>query len=208
MADLKHIGRFKTNGRKCLIAYRTLPGESDSALVIQTESLADEQHDAIMKLVESQGAQSAYEFAEVLARSRFPDGSVMLSNLHMTSKLTKVKTSDIEVMPNTRATISLDQLNQLIAEQRGISVNDLALGNQTSVQNIQEVGTVNEVPAPLSEPVEQPTFETKVNDEPLTDDDLAKKYRSDADRLSKEAAQLRRMAEELVPTKKKATASV
>jgi hypothetical protein len=48
------------------------------------------------------------------------------------------------------------------------------------------------------------TFETKTSTEPLTDADLAKKYRSDADRLSKEAAQLRRMAEELVPTKKKA----
>jgi hypothetical protein len=35
---------------------------------------------------------------------------------------------------------------------------------------------------------------------------MAKKYRSDADRLSKEAAQLRRMAEDLVPTKKKTTA--
>jgi len=205
MADLKHIGRFKANGRKCLIAYRTLPGESDSALVIQTEALADENHDALMKLVESQGAQSAYEFAEVLARSRFSDGSVMLSNLHLNGKLTKVKTSEIEVMPNTKATLGLDQLNQLIAEQRGISVNDLALGNQTA---IQDVGRVNEIPEPVSEIIEQPAFETKVNDAPLSDDDLAKKYRSDADRLSKEAAQLRRMAEELVPTKKKATASV
>jgi len=41
--------------------------------------------------------------------------------------------------------------------------------------------------------------------EPLTDDALAKKYRSDADRLSKEAAELRRQAEALAPTKKKAT---
>ena len=38
---------------------------------------------------------------------------------------------------------------------------------------------------------------------PLTDADLAAQYRSDADRLSKEAAALRRQAEELVPTKKK-----
>lgn len=204
MADLKHIGRFRATGRKCLIAYRTLPGESDSALVIQTEALASENHDALMNLVESQGAQSAYEFAEVLARSRFSDGSVMLSNLHLTGKLTKVKTSEIEIMPNTKATIGLDQLNQLIAEQKGVSVNDLALGNLTSVNDIQNVGSVNEIPPPLSE---QPAFETKVNN-PLTDDDLAKKYRSDADRLSKEAASLRRMAEELVPTKKKATASV
>jgi hypothetical protein len=38
----------------------------------------------------------------------------------------------------------------------------------------------------------------------MTDEVLAKKFRSDADRLSKEAAELRRQAEELVPTKKKA----
>ena len=37
----------------------------------------------------------------------------------------------------------------------------------------------------------------------ITDEALAKKFRSDADRLSKEAAELRRQAEELVPTKKK-----
>jgi len=36
----------------------------------------------------------------------------------------------------------------------------------------------------------------------ITDEMLAAKYRSDADRLSKEAAALRRQAEELVPTKK------
>jgi hypothetical protein len=153
-----------------------------------------------MKLVESQGAQSSYEFAEVLARTRFQDGSIMLSNLHSNKKLLKVKTSDIEVIPNMKAVISLDQLNQLIAEQKGISVNDLALGNQTSVQDVAKVNdlTVEE------ETVPQKTFETKQLDQPLTDTDLAKKYRSDADRLSKEAAQLRRMAEELVPTKKKA----
>jgi hypothetical protein len=200
MADIKHIGRFKSNGRKCLIAYRTLPGESDSALVIQTENLTDENHDSLMKLVESQGAQSSYEFAEVLARTRFQDGSIMLSNLHSNKKLLKVKTSDIEVVPNMKAVISLDQLNQLIAEQKGISVNDLALGNQTSIQDVAKVNdlTVEE------ETVPQKAFETKQLDQPLTDTDLAKKYRSDADRLSKEAAQLRRMAEELVPTKKKA----
>lgn len=200
MADIKHVGRFKANGRKCLIAYRTLPGESDSALVIQTENLSDEQHDYLMKLVESQGAQSAYEFAEVLARTRFQDGSIMLSNLHINKKLIKVKTSDIDVVPNTRATVGLDQLNQIIAEQRGISVNDLALGNQTSVQ---EIVKVSDLATPVEDTI-QPAFETKTAAEPLNDEDLAKKYRSDADRLSKEAAQLRRMAEDIMPTKKKA----
>jgi len=134
MANLKHIGRIKSTGRKVLVAYRTLPGESDSALIIQTEALTPEQHDAIITLVESPAGQNSYEFAEVLARSRFSDGSVMLSSLHFNSKLVKVKTSTVEMIPNMQTTIGLDQLNQVIAEQRGISVNDLALGNGSSAQ--------------------------------------------------------------------------
>ena len=203
MDNLKHIGRIKATGRKAIVAFRTLPGESDSALVVMTESLSSDQHDALMKLVESPAGQNAYEFAEVLARAPFPEGGVMLNTLHFTGKLTKVKTSEVEMVPNTQTSIGLDQLNQLIAEQRGISVNDLALGNQTSVK---EIASVDEIPtSDLIDPVATST--EPENTAPLSDDDLAKKYRSDADRLSKEAAALRRMAEELVPTKKKSTAT-
>lgn len=201
MSELKHVGRMKANGRKVLVAFRTLPGESDSALVIQTENLTDSQHDAIIKLVESPAGQNSYEFAEVLARAPFPDGSVMLSNLHVSGRLNKVKTSEVEMTPNTFTKIGLDELNQLIAEQRGISINDLAIGNQieqhTKVQEVATVNDISDVKTPEIEPVAQ-------SSEPLTDDQLAKKYRSDADRLAKEAAQLRRLAEELAPTKKKA----
>lgn len=207
MADIKHIGRFKDTGRKVVVAYRTLPAESDYALVVQTEHLAPEQHDALMTLVESNAGQNAYEFAEALARSRFPDGSVMLNSLHVTGRLSKVRTSDILMTPNLQASIELAQLNQIIAEQRGVSVNDLALGNSTNTTTIssREVGSVNEVAPPTSDPVEYVEDATATPDEPLSDEDLAKKFRSDADRLSKEAAELRRQAEALVPTKKKAT---
>jgi hypothetical protein len=112
--------------------------------------------------------------------------------------------------PNLQASIELAQLNQIIAEQRGVSVNDLALGNSTNTTTIssREVGTVNEVPPPKSEPVDYVEDAVTVNDDPLSDEDLAKKFRSDADRLSKEAAELRRQAEALVPTKKKVAAKV
>lgn len=201
MSELKHVGRMKANGRKVLVAFRTLPGESDSALVIQTENLTDAQHDAIIKLVESPAGQNSYEFAEVLARAPFPDGSVMLSNLHVSGRLNKVKTSEVEMTPNTFTKIGLDELNQLIAEQRGISINDLAIGNQIEQHTkVEEVATVNDISDVKTLEV-QPVAEST---EPLTDDQLAKKYRSDADRLAKEAAQLRRLAEELAPTKKKA----
>lgn len=193
MPNLKHIGRVKSTGRKVVVAYRTLPGESDAALVVQTEGLTDSQHDTLINLVESAAGQNAYEFAEVMARSSFPEGGVILNTLHSTGRLTKVKTSEIEMIPNMQTSISLDNLNQLIAEQRGISVNDLALGNQTSVKDIVKVKDLNEEIAP-----------TIQNDSPLSDDDIARKLRSDADRLYKEASRLRSEAEKLSPTKKKA----
>jgi hypothetical protein len=201
MAELKHIGRIKSSKKKVLVAYRTLPGESDSALVVMTESLTADQHDSIMKLVESPAGQSAYEFAEVLSRVRFMDNTVMLPSLHLTGKLTKVKTSDIEMTPNTQLSISLDQLNQIIAEQKGVSVNDLALASNPE-SSITEAASINELPVENTDVVAESQV-ANINTEPLSDTDLAKQYRSQADRLSKEAAQLRRMAEELVPTKKK-----
>jgi hypothetical protein len=203
MVNLKHVGRIKANGRKVIVAYRTLPGESDAALVIDTASLSDDQHDSIIKLVESPAGQSAYEFAEAMARTNFPDGSIMLANLHFNSKLLKVKTSEIEMIPTMQSTISLDQLNQIIAEQRGISVNDLALGNGSQAT---EVATVKDISETTKTDVVAESQVAKINDKPLTDEDLAKQFRSQADRLSKEAAELRRQAEALVPTKKKATA--
>jgi hypothetical protein len=106
------------------------------------------------------------------------------------------------MIPNIQASIDLAQLNQIIAEQKGISVNDLALGNGFESKT---VGTVNEVPAGKAEPFEVKAPVPTVSNEPLSDEDLARKYRSDADRLSKEAAELRRQAETLVPTKKKTT---
>ena len=203
MGNLKHVGRIKANGRKVIVAYRTLPGESDASLVIDTASLTDDQHDSIIKLVESPAGQSAYEFAEAMARTNFPDGSIMLANLHFNSKLIKVKTSEIEMTPTMQSTISLDQLNQLIAEQRGISVNDLALGGGAQAT---EVATVRDISETTKTNVVAESQTAKIPEQPLSDEDLAKSYRSQAERLSKEAAELRRQAEALVPTKKKAAA--
>lgn len=182
---------MKENGRKVLVAFRTLPGEADAALVIQTENLPDEQHDALIKLVESAAGQSSYEFAEVLGRARFSDGSTMLANLHVHGRLSKVRTSDVEMTPNLHTTISLDELNQLIASQRGLSVNDLALGNQMT-----EAATINNVPSDLDIAAE--TEVAKI-EQPLSDADLAIKYRRDAERLLEEAKNLQKMADQLSP---------
>jgi len=111
----------------------------------------------------------------------------------------KVATSEVEMIPDSNTTISLDELNNMIAEQRGVAVEDLALQDdtpapvapvkQSSEEAIQELAQVGEIPVTNTDGV-------------ITDDELAAKYRSDADRLFKEAKRLREQAEELSPTKR------
>jgi hypothetical protein len=202
MVDLKHVGKVKTTGKKCLVAFRTLPGDAYNCLIVPTESLEDSYHDALIQLVESPAGQGSYEFAEVLARAKFPDGSTMLPSLHAKGKLVKVGTDLIEMTPNFTTTIVLSELNQLIAEQRGVTVGDLSVKDQTPNVEVQEVAQVKDI-SPTAK-----TTSSSVNEAPVlesvgsTPEDQAKHFRSEADRLSKQAAALRRQAEELVPTKK------
>lgn len=198
MVSLKHVGRFVGNGRKCLVAYRTLPGDAYNCLVIPTEALDDRYHDALIQLVESNSAQTANEFAEVLARTTFPDGSIMLAALHTQGKLLRVATDQIEMIPNFQTKIKLDQLNVVIAEQMGVAVDDLSIKEDLKNKKrddveVVEVATVTEVPMPV--------VEENFDDLPI--EQRATKLRGQADKLSKQAADLRRQAEALVPRKKK-----
>jgi hypothetical protein len=198
MQNYKHVGRIKTTGRRCLVVFRTLPGDAFNCLIIQTESLEPDYHDQLIKLVESPSAQLANEFSEVLARAIFSDGSTMLPSLHVKGLLSKVPTDIVEMMPNNQTSIILADLNQLIAQQQGVSVQDLAIKpNPAQNEEIQELAMVKEPPAPVQE--EQVITATG------TPEEQAKFYRSQADKLAKEAANFRRLAEELAPTKKKST---
>lgn len=193
----KHVGKMKNNSAKVLVAYRTLPGESDSALLVNVAKLSSAQHDSIMKVVESQQGQAENELGNILGRSKFPDGRTMLAALHTDGKLVKVKTSDVVMTPANGSEIVLSELNQLIAEQKGITVDQLAINEEQPKAEVQEIAKVNEV---------KPSQETQQDNGVLTDDDLAKQYRSQADAMFKEAQRLRKQAEELSPTKKKVTA--
>jgi hypothetical protein len=193
-----------------MVVFRTLPGDAFNCLIIQSDSLEPGYHDQLISLVESNAAQSANEFSEVLARGVFSDGSTMLPSLHVKGLLTKVPTDAVEMVPNMQTTILLSELNQVIAQQAGVSVQDLAIKpNANQNVEIQELAKVKDISPktgntdPIGDQDFGRTTSASVNEEPLTDEALAKKFRSDADRLSKEAAELRRQAEELVPTKKK-----
>jgi len=207
MNNIKHVGRFIKTGRKCIVAYRTLPGDAYNCLVIPTEAVEDSYHDSLINLVETNAAQTANEFAEVLARNNFSDGSVMLASLHKQGKLVKIATDQIEMIPNTQTRIKLDELNLIIAEQRGVAVDDLALGDSSKKDNleIREVAQVNEVPEPKTETVSVEEIPARVDLLNLSVEEQATKLRGMADKLSKQAAELRRQAEDLVPKKKNVT---
>lgn len=203
---LKHIGRIKGNKRKVIVAYRVVPGDADSCVVVTTENLMAEEHDALMKAVESDAGQSAYEFGEAMARNTLPDGRNMLAGFHSTGKMMKMPTVQIEMTPDVKTVIGLDELNRIIAEQKGVSVEDLALKEgKKSAKSAEKSVPKNDVileEIDLDAPREVVEAAKAAQTEVLSDEELAAKYRSDADRLYKEAKRLREQAEELAPTKK------
>ena len=191
---LKHIGRMVGNGRKVVVAYKVVPNEPENAIVVTTENLMAEEHDALMKLVESAAGQESEDLATAMARTRLPDGRNMLSGFHTTGKMVKAPTSKIEMTPNTKTTILLSELNEAIATQKGVTVADLA-GVDATEKTEDKALTVQEY-----------TTTTETVGDVLTDEQLAAQYRSQADSLFKEAKRLREQAEALAPTKKKTKA--
>lgn len=207
---LKHVGRIKKTQKKCIVAYRVVPGTSDECVIIPTESLSADEHDSLMKLVESSAGQEAYELAEAMARTSLPDGRNMLAGFHTTNRMVKTQTIQIEMTPDTKSVVGLDELNNVIAQQKGVTVEDLAIKDPNaptktataSVAEPQKVDPVSIYTDNTSASTPTADAETGV----ITDEALAASYRSQADKLFKEAKSLREQAEALVPTKKKTTA--
>jgi hypothetical protein len=201
---LKHIGRMKNTGVKILTIFRTLPGESNMALVLPVANLSDSYHDSIMTVVETDQAQEAFELGEILFTRTFPDGRPMLQALQADNRLQKVPTDLVIMSPTANDSVQLDQLNVLIAEQRNCTVDDLytfVSGAPKAKKNDVVVEDIAEVKDIASQPSNEPLKAT--GDTVLTDKDIAKSYRSQADAMYKEAARLRKEADELDPPQKK-----
>lgn len=189
---MKHVGKMKNNGAKVVVVYRTLPGDPYSALVVGTGGLQASYHDALMSLVQDPSGQGANELAEILAVRKFPDGNNMLTWLHYNNHLKKVATQNVLMTPNTTTSVPLDEINRLIAESNGISIDDLAIASEDAPKTAAKTQT----PA-VKEPVVESTTE------PATENMTPAQMRSRADALFKEAQKLRRTADELDPPKSK-----
>ena len=185
MADMKHVGRIKGTNEKVAVVYRTIPGDSKHALVIRTAKLEEGDHDGSMRIIESNEGQSSNELYQAMERNPLPSGTNALPKFFKAGNLEKISTEEIEMVQNPQSIIQLSDLNKVIAQQRGISIDDLA------------------VKADGAKLPKMPEGVKPQDSKVLTDEQIAGKMRSDADRLYKEAAKLRKDAEDLDPSKKK-----
>ncbi len=191
MPFTKHVGKMKNNGAKVAVVYRTLPGEAFHALVVGTTSLQESYHDALMSLIQSESGQSANELADILSVRKFPDGSNMLEFLHVKGYLKKVPTDGVLMTPTTTDSVSLDQLNQILAEQKGVSLDELAITDGVN-------------PNPKTKKELDPSLETsKVEAEESQENLTPAQLRSKADSLFKQAQSLRKQADSIDPPKSK-----
>jgi hypothetical protein len=223
---MKHIGKMKNNGAKVVVAYRTLPGDSGNCLVVGTGGLSDAWHDGLMALVQDTTGQQANELADVMAVRKFTDGQNMLEALHKRGQLKKVPTSGVIMTPGPNAEILLSELNGLIAEQKGVTIDELAVtdgfnpntnparpqvnNNTKTVKNDDPTKTTSAsvnaaeddyTPALPTEVV----FPTEQVESVVTEGSLSPaQLRSKADALFKQAQTLRKEADAIDPPKKRA----
>jgi len=200
--ELKHIGKMTNNDVKVIVAYRTLPGDPLSALVIGTNNLGDAYHDGLMNLLQDVSGQQANEFADIMAVRQFPDGSNMLEWCHTRGQLKKVPTKLVMMTPTNQAHILLEDLNKLIAEQKGISVEELSVtdGTQKKKPAVKKDDPTRTTSSTVNEDGQNSQSAHK---EIVTENLTPSQMRSRADKLFKDAQELRKQADAIDPPKSK-----
>lgn len=175
---IKHVGQINSTGKKCIVIFREIPGETTSCLVVETESLPPNYHDDLINAVEQDSAQQELDFYKYATRSVFHDGRNMLEALHTSGWLKKVSTDQVTMVPTRDVTIGLNELNKQLAQ--------LDSGKTTSGDISRNLAD----PVPESKP-------TGV----LDDAQIASQMRSQAAQFKAESERLLKEADQLDPPK-------
>ena len=146
---MKHTGFLKKTNAKVIVVYKTIPGDAESCLVIDKDALRPFEADQIIPQLESKDGQDAYDFGDLLARKKMPvdamvdqageevaqsvTGVSVLAYLHGKGMLIKQPTVNVIMTPAEGNNIQLDELNKLIADQRGVRIEDLAPKDATNL---------------------------------------------------------------------------
>lgn len=165
---IKHVG-VDGKGKKCVVVFREIPGDSDSALIVLTESLPALHHDDLIQAIESVTAQETLDVSDFLFRQKFKDGTNMLNTLHQNGWLIKVPVKSVVMTPQPGVSINLTELNsQLRLIQR-------------APQAAEEIAESKNPPGVL------------------TDKQIASKLRAQANTFEVEVRRLREEADKLDP---------
>jgi len=196
---IKHVGRH--NNQKVVVVFREIPGEEHMALVVYSDTIPSQIHDDIMKVLEGPVGQAEHTFANALNRSILTDGRNALNALHDEKWLKKVGTSQIIIEASKDSQIRLDELNKLINEMESGDEARAKMAKVDAEAGLQARTTAGDI---------APVADTSA----LSDEDLAKDLKRQADAmnaqaksLTTEAKRLEKEAKDLTPkrTAKKTT---
>lgn len=154
---MKHVGQLKKTGSKVIVIYKTIPGDPESCLVVDKDSLRPFEADILIPYLESPQGQEAFDLGDYL-NTRFmpvddatgdnlpgatddPSSPVavasvaqttVLAYLHAKGLLVKQPTYNV-IMTDGTDSIQLDELNNQIASQKGVKLEDLAVKDATNL---------------------------------------------------------------------------
>lgn len=165
---IKHVG-VDGKGKKCVVAFREVPGDAENCLIIPTESLPQLYHDDLIQAIESINAQETIDVSEYLFRQKFHDGTNMLNTLHQNGWMMKVATKSVMMTPQPGVTINLVELNK----------------------QLRLIDAAPQQARELAESATPPGI--------LSDQQIASKMRTQANTFETEARRLREEADKLDP---------
>ena len=136
----KHLGKLSVDNSPVVIIFKTVPKEPHNCLVIGPNFLNLNYRDAMTRLLEGKEGQASFDFGNILAKNKFQDGVNMLAFLHEENYIKKMPTKDIIVTygPDIDGRIPLDRLNELLAKESNISLEELSVRQEpTKDKNIK-----------------------------------------------------------------------
>ncbi len=196
---MKHIGRVNNTGMKCIVVFREIYDENGNVsdnkncLVVETERLPDMEHDDMVRVVESDTAQTSAEFYEIAHRSMFSDGTNMLVKLHNAGYLRKYPTDQVSLTPNPSTIIPLNEINEIIRKQKtGMSERDIANSMVDDTDGKPRTQTSLDPTQTIDQAVD-------TGEQVLDETAIAKNLLSQADTFLAEAERLKSEAYDMAP---------
>ena len=212
MVSLKHVGRILNTNRRCVVVFREIYNEEgvaideDNCLVFETETLPDAENQELMRIVESDAAQTTGDLFNVLARAKLGNGLAALNWLASSNRLRKFPTDNVELTPDARTAMALNVLNKIVKMQKS-GASEEEVNNVLRDDTDMPPRSADQLAATIAEtaPDAVSEAETQTGDLVLDDKALAKNLVDQAKLLESQAKELRSQAKVLAPSKTRTT---